>query len=134
MGKKIGIILIILIALLIRWIRIEGMQRQQGIVTDINLAPTGRIGRTTAEVPIVTFQYKNGKTYNSRKDIGAKFHNTYKIGDTVTVYFPKYQPEQAEIYSVMAYWLSLPFISIIILAIFIWLGISNLITIPHNKS
>ncbi len=133
MGRNIGIILIILIALLTRRIQLEGMEQRKGIVTDIEMVPTGRMGRSTAELPIATFQHYDGKQYQSRKDIGAKFYNNYDIGDSITVYFPKSQPKLAEIYSFTAYWLSLPFISIVLLIIIAWLGIHNLITM-HSRS
>lgn len=131
MYKRTGIAIIILIAFFNKAAKLEGMVRCEGTVTWIERARTGRFGQSYAEVPVVKFEHL-GKEYLSRDDIGAKFQNTYKIGDKATVYFPKGYPSLAEVYSLGGYWLSLPFLGILLLTILIWIGICNVLTVPKE--
>ncbi len=134
MGRIIGIILILLIAILARRIQLEGTEQQKGVVTDVKMipAPRRRPGGGEVALPVVTFQYY-GKTYQSRSDMAPKFFNSYDIGDSIMVYFPRSQPKLAEVYTFTAYWFSLPFIAVVLLIVIAWLGIHNIITM-HSQS
>jgi hypothetical protein len=74
--------------------------------------------------PVIQFTYKNPNVDSVEHIVvqpQAMSSDLYKEGESIDVIFPKGHPQQAEIYSLLEFWLTAPYIIILIMVCILWL-------------
>jgi hypothetical protein len=86
--------------------------------------------------PVFCFNYKGAiyKTaeFDPKYKAGVEFENTYKVGDSVMVYFPSDKPLQAKPYGLFTYWLNIGTLILIFIFSLVWIGAVYLFKMPNE--